>query len=79
MKTFALLASLVLLPLFAQAADPAPAKIDWKDCQKEIKDFACKGTDKEIWQCLEKHDDKLSESCDKVHEKSDKVFGEGKY
>lgn len=54
----------------AQAADP----IDWKGCAKEVKEFKCTGDDKSVWACLEKHDDKLSASCQKVHEKGDKLF-----
>jgi hypothetical protein len=66
---------------FALAADPepakTPAKFDWTPCDKEIKEFGCKGTDKEIWQCLEKADaqDKLSKTCDAQHEKGDALFG----
>jgi hypothetical protein len=80
MKRLVLTVAVWLVPLCASAADnPAGAKIDWKPCDKEVKQFGCKGTDKEIWQCLEKHDEQLGETCDKEHEKHDKAFGEGKY
>jgi hypothetical protein len=50
--------------------------MNWTACQKEIAEFACKGTDKDIWECLEKHDTKLSKSCDAVHDTGDKAFGD---
>lgn len=49
-------------------------KIDWKPCEKEIKEYSCKGDDKAIWECLEKHDDKLSASCQTAHAKADAKF-----
>lgn len=56
----------------AQAADKD--KMDWKACEKEIKEFKCSGDDKAIWSCLEKHDDKHSPACAKVHEQGDAKF-----
>ena len=49
-------------------------KMDWKACEKEIKEFKCSGDDKAIWVCLEKHDDKHSPACAKVHEQGDAKF-----
>jgi hypothetical protein len=57
----------------AHAADKAD-KMDWKACDKEIKEFKCSGDDKAIWSCLEKHDDKHSPACAKVHEQGDAKF-----
>jgi hypothetical protein len=74
MKTCVLLVFICLASLSARAADPTPPKFDWKACEKEMKEFKCSGTDKEIWQCLEKHDTKLSKSCDKVHDVGDELF-----
>ena len=70
MKKLAALIFAGCVSLSVQAAD----KVDWKACDKEIKQYSCKGSDKEIWACLEKHDDKLSQSCQKTHEKGDKLF-----
>lgn len=52
----------------------ANPKIDWKPCEKEVKEFKCTGDDKAIWACLEKHDEKLSKTCQVTHEKGDKLF-----
>jgi hypothetical protein len=60
--------------LVASAADPAAGKIDWKACEKEIAQFACKGSDQEVWSCLEKHDTELSQACQEPHAKGDKLF-----
>jgi hypothetical protein len=68
--TFIALAALSMAAQAAQAAET----IDWKGCDKEIKEFKCTGDDKTVWSCLEKHDDKLGASCQKVHEKGDKIF-----
>ena len=62
---------LASLAFSAQAAD----KLDWKSCEKEVKEFKCSGEDKAVWSCLEKYDDKLSAGCQKVHAAGDKVFG----
>jgi hypothetical protein len=56
------------------AKDKSSEKIDWKSCEKELKEFGCKGSDKELWTCLEKHDGKLSEACEEVHEAADERF-----
>lgn len=72
-KTATLLTSLafaISLPLTALA----DSKMDWKACDKEIKEYKCSGSDKEIWTCLEKHDEKLSKTCQGTHEKGDKLF-----
>lgn len=52
----------------------AAGKIDWKACEKEVKEFKCSGDDKSVWACLEKHDEKLSKACQATHEKGDKLF-----
>ncbi|MEY4447974.1 MAG: hypothetical protein RLZZ433_989 [Pseudomonadota bacterium] len=52
----------------------AADKIDWKACDKEVKEFKCTGDDKSVWACLEKHDEKLSKACQATHEKGDKLF-----
>lgn len=52
----------------------AAEKIDWKACDKEIKEFKCTGNDKSVWACLEKHDEKLSKTCQVAHEKGDQLF-----
>jgi hypothetical protein len=71
MKITSLLATLVFI---AAASAMAAEKMDWKACEKEIKQFSCAGDDKSIWSCLEKHDDKLSPACQKVHEQGDSKF-----
>ena len=52
----------------------ANTKIDWKACEKEVKEYKCSGDDKAVWSCLEKHDEKLSKACQGTHEKGDKLF-----
>ena len=52
----------------------AADKIDWKACDKEVKEFKCSGDDKSVWACLEKQDSKLSKTCQATHEKGDKLF-----
>lgn len=52
----------------------AADKIDWKPCEKEVKEFKCTGNDKAVWSCLEKHDEKLSKTCQGAHEQGDKLF-----
>ena len=52
----------------------AAGKLDWKACEKEVKEFKCSGDDKAVWACLEKHDEKLSKACQVTHEKGDKLF-----
>ncbi len=69
MKKYAALFAVVFAGT-AYAAD----SMDWKACEKEIKEFQCKGDDKSVWACLEKHDDKLGKACQKVHEEGDKKF-----
>lgn len=65
---------LVFLGALVGTAAHAADKIDWKGCEKEVKEFKCSGDDKSVWACLEKHDDKLSPACQKVHEEGDKKF-----
>lgn len=75
LMTFAFFA---VLAVTGQAAEPkAEPKVDWNKCGKEIKEFSCKGTDQEVWTCLEKHSSKLSDDCEEVHEGLDERF-EGK-
>jgi hypothetical protein len=50
-------------------------KIDWKICEKEARDYGCTGTDEQIWQCLEKQDERLEGACQREHRKGDKRFG----
>lgn len=69
-KVTALALTFALSSTGAYAAD----KLDWKACDKEIKEFKCSGDDKAVWSCLEKHDDKLSKTCQSTHEKGDKMF-----
>jgi len=52
----------------------AQDKIDWTACEKEIAQFSCKGSDEEIWTCLEKHDTELSSACQEPHARGDKLF-----
>jgi hypothetical protein len=68
---------LVSLLVFSFNSFAEDKKTDWKPCEKEMKEFGCKadGTDKEIWECLEKHDDKLSKRCQVPHNINDKKFG----
>jgi len=62
------------LTILASSTLYAEDKLDWSLCEKEVKEFQCEGSDKDIWSCLEKHDDKLSESCQKTHVKGDALF-----
>lgn len=59
--------------VFASSAAIA-SDLDWSLCEKEIKEFHCSGSDHDIWSCLEAHDDDLSASCQKTHEKADALF-----
>ncbi len=70
MIKFATVLSMGMLAFAAHAGDG----MDWKACTKEIKEYSCTGDDKTVWQCLEKHDDKLSATCQKTHELGDKKF-----
>jgi len=63
-----------LMAAFAITGAYAADKMDWKSCEKEVKEFKCSGDDKSIWACLEKHDDKLGPACQKTHEQGDKQF-----
>lgn len=72
MKTLITIATLTAFAAVPQVF--AAEKLDWKACEKEVKEFKCSGDDKAIWACLEKHDDKLSPACQKVHEQGDKQF-----
>lgn len=60
--------------VMSSAGTIAAEKIDWKACDKEVKEFKCTGDDKSVWACLEKHDEKLSKACQATHEKGDKLF-----
>jgi hypothetical protein len=76
MKKIAVMVIASLLSFSPQAAGKAPAKINWKPCAKEIKRYDCKGTDRKIWDCLERHDEELSKACDETV-KGDKLFKKG--
>jgi len=67
-----ILVSLFSLSLSSFAADKD--KLDWTKCAKETAEYKCTGTDKEIYECLEKHDSDLSKTCQVVHEAGDKLF-----
>ena len=60
--------------VLSSAGTFAADKIDWKACDKEVREFKCTGDDKAVWACLEKHDEKLSKTCQATHEKGDKLF-----
>lgn len=62
--------------VFMSTSIYAAEAIDWKVCEKEIKEFQCTGDDKSIWSCLEKHDDALSKECQVSHAKGDELFKE---
>ena len=65
-----LAASALVLPMKAFA-------FDWSACQKDIKTH-CKATDKtdkEIFDCLEKVENKLTKACYDAHEKYEKEAG----
>jgi len=72
MKKVTLIAGIFALglssPVFAGDA------IDWKVCAKEMKSFTCAGSDKDVWTCLEKNDEKLSKECQTAHVKGDALF-----
>jgi hypothetical protein len=72
MKKITLLATVFTLSLSTSvfAAD----KIDWKVCKGEMESFSCKGSDKDVWTCLEKNDKKLSKDCQTAHVKGDAIF-----
>jgi len=72
MKKIKLFAVVIALGLSTSvfAAD----KIDWKVCDKEVKAFSCSGSDKDVWTCLEKNDEKLSKDCQTAHVKGDAIF-----
>jgi len=63
-----------MLTAFFAVAAHADDKMDWKACDKEVKEYSCKGVDKDVWACLENHDDKLSKACQVVHAKGDDKF-----
>lgn len=65
--------ALLVLSVVAFAAQ-ADDKMDWKPCDKEVKEFKCAGDDKTVWACLEKHDEKLSAACQAVHATGDAKF-----
>ena len=48
--------------------------IDWKVCAAEMKSFSCAGSDKDVWTCLEKNDEKLSKGCQTAHVQGDAIF-----
>lgn len=80
MRTWVFVCSTAWIALSVEAAENPPAappaeKIDWKICEKEARDYDCKGSDEEIWQCLEKKDEHLGDLCQKEHRKGDKRFG----
>ena len=56
MKKYAALFAVVFAGT-AYAAD----SMDWKACEKEIKEYKCTGDDKAVWMCLEMHDEKLGD------------------
>ena len=80
MKSWVFVVCTAGIALSVQAAEkPVPEtsaeKIDWKICEKEAKDYDCKGSDEEIWNCLEKKDEHLGDLCQKEHRKGDKRYG----
>jgi hypothetical protein len=74
MKNIYKLAALAFVAALSTSGAFAADKIDWKACEKEVKEFKCTGDDKSVWACLEKHDEKLSKACQATHEKGDKLF-----
>ena len=74
MKNIYKLTALAFAFAVSSSGVSANTKIDWKACEKEVKEFKCTGDDKSVWACLEKHDDKLSKACQATHEKGDKLF-----
>ena len=73
-KITRLISGLIFIASGAAFAAQTGDKIDWKACDKEIKQYKCKGSDRDVWGCLEKYDDKLSKTCQGAHEKGDKLF-----
>ena len=67
-------AALAFVAALSSTGTFAADKLDWKACEKEVKEFKCTGDDKAIWSCLEKHDEKLSKTCQVTHEKGDALF-----
>jgi hypothetical protein len=74
MKNVYKLAALAFVAALSTSGAFAADKIDWKACEKEVKEFKCTGNDKAVWSCLEKHDEKLSKTCQGAHEQGDKLF-----
>jgi len=74
MKNIYKVAGLAFVFAMSSTGTFANTKIDWKACEKEVKEFKCTGDDKSVWACLEKHDEKLSKACQGTHEKGDKLF-----
>jgi hypothetical protein len=74
MKNIQKITALSCVLFLASTASFASGKLDWKACEKEVKEFKCSGDDKAVWACLEKHDEKLSKACQVTHEKGDKLF-----
>jgi hypothetical protein len=74
MKNIRKFAAVVFVAALSSTGSFAADKIDWKACEKEVKEFKCSGDDKAVWSCLEKHDEKLSKTCQATHEKGDKLF-----
>ena len=75
MKRFAAVMLAAMFTVVAHAED----KMDWKACGKEVKEFKCKGSDKQVWACLKKQTDKLSKECQEVQAMGDEKFkGKGK-
>jgi hypothetical protein len=74
MKTIQKITALSFVFFLTSTASLAAGKLDWKACEKEVKEFKCSGDDKAVWACLEKHDEKLSKACQVTHEKGDKLF-----
>ena len=74
MKNIQKITALSFVLFLTSTASFAAGKLDWKACEKEVKEFKCSGDDKAVWACLEKHDEKLSKACEVTHEKGDKLF-----
>ncbi len=70
-----MISKLILVSLFSLSFSSFAAdKLDWSKCAKETAEYKCTGSDKEIYECLEKHDSDLSKTCQAVHEAGDKLF-----
>ena len=63
-----------ILVAFMSANVYAGSDLDWSRCSTEIKQYQCSGSDKNIWSCLEEHEDHLSSLCKKTHEIADAKF-----